>query len=340
MSYPFLSLMVAGAVGLSLAPAWAGEARPSPPPSPATQAVAQEGTRLILLGTAGGPVTSADRSQPASLLVVGGRPYLIDCGDGTTGQLRKAGFAANDIGHVFFTHLHIDHTAGLASLMAFNWVSGHRQVMRVFGPPGSEQLVRKAADYLTGPAEIHGAVLPPHPPLAAIAQPQDLEVGQEKLVFEDDRLRVFAVANSHYVATDLPKRAYGRDRAYSYRFETADRTIVFTGDTGPSAALEKFARNADILVSEVIDIDATNRMLKRQYAVSDEQLAPLVKHMVEEHLVPAEIGKLAAKAGVGMVVLSHVAPVTDEPIDPPRYTRGVRETFRGPVILGRDLDEF
>ncbi|MGE4324340.1 MAG: MBL fold metallo-hydrolase, partial [Sphingobium sp.] len=89
-----------------------------------------------------------------------------------------------------------------------------------------------------------------------------------------------------------------------------------------------------------IDIDATNRMLKRQYAVSDEQLAPLVKHMVEEHLVPAEIGKLAAKAGVGMVVLSHVAPVTDEPIDPPRYTRGVRETFRGPVILGRDLDEF
>jgi ribonuclease BN (tRNA processing enzyme) len=331
-------ILTVAAVGLVPAAALAGDAQSSR--SSSTGAPAQTGTRLILLGTAGGPVVSLDRSQPATLLVVDGRPYLIDCGDGTARQLKKAGFEATDIAHVFFTHLHIDHTAGLASLMAFNWVSGKRQVMQIYGPPGTGKLARKAADYLNIPAEIHGVVLPPHPALSKIVEPHDLDVNQETLVFEDEKVRVFAVENSHYITTQMPLRAYGHDKAYSYRFETAGRTIVFTGDTGPSAAVEVLARNADILVSEVIDVDATTRMLKQKFPVSDDQLAPLVAHMVKEHLTPEEVGKLAAGAKVGMVILSHISPVTDERANPPQYTNRIRKFFKGPVIMGRDFDEF
>ena len=100
------------------------------------------------------------------------------------------------------------------------------------------------------------------------------------------------------------------------------------------------AWGADILVSEIIDVEATTRMLKLQYPVTDAQLAPLVAHMVNEHLVSEEVGKLAAIAKVGMVVLSHIAPVTDELPNPPRYTREIRRFYKGPVIMGRDFDEF
>jgi ribonuclease BN (tRNA processing enzyme) len=338
MKARLISLLAFAAANLVPAAALAGGAQSSQ--SLSAEPTAHPGTRLILLGTAGGPVVSIDRSQPATLLVVDGRPYLIDCGDGTARQLKKAGFAATDISHVFLTHLHIDHTAGLASLMAFNWVSGKRQVMQIYGPPGTSELARKATDYLTIPAEIHGVVMPPHPALAKIVESHDLDVDQETLVFEDGKLRVFAVTNSHYVTTQMPLRDYGHDQSYSYRFETADKTIVFTGDTGPSAAVEALARNADILVSEIIDIDATTRMLKQQYPVTDDQLAPLLTHMIKEHLVPDEVGKLATRAHVGMVILSHIAPVTDELANPPQYTRKIRKFFKGPIIMGRDFEEF
>ena len=315
-------------------------AQNNPPSAVHASTTHEKSTRLILLGTGGGPVTSLYRSQPASLLVVDGRPYLIDVGDGTTKQLKLAGYDATDIGHVFFTHLHLDHTAGLAPLMALNWITGNRQMMQVYGPPGTSAMTRAAAEYLKIPSQIHGVVLPPHPPIADIATPHDLDIGDETLIFEDDRLRVFAVANSHYITTEIPSRSYGHDQAYSYRFETADRTIIFTGDTGPSAAIEKLARNADILVTEIIDVEATKQMLRRQFPVTDAQLEPLVAHMIKEHLVPEEVGKLASTAQVGMVVLSHVVPVTDERDYAPAFTTGVKKHFNGPVIMGQDLSEF
>lgn len=299
-----------------------------------------KGTRLILLGTSGGPIANSKRSQPAQLLVVDGRPYLIDAGDGTAARLRQAGFDAKDVGQIFLTHLHIDHTLGLAPVIAFNWISGDRQSLTIHGPPGTGDFVRSALSYLSIPAAIHGLVLPPHPDPSQLVKIDEIDTRAKRLVFSDDRLKVYAVANSHYVATPPARTTYGPNVSYSYRFETADRSFVFTGDTGPSQPLTDFAKGADVMVSEVIDLETVGRVLRQQFKGPEKLLEPLLVHMRDEHLTPPEIGKMASAAGVGMVVLSHIAPATEIEPDPLNYLSGVRQHYTGPVVFAHDLQEF
>src|SRR5580704_6981111 len=78
-------------------------------PDPLALGEEQKGTRLILLGTKGGPRVVAGRSNPSTLILINGVPYLVDCGAGTSQQLMAAGVALNRLRYLFFTHLHADH---------------------------------------------------------------------------------------------------------------------------------------------------------------------------------------------------------------------------------------
>jgi ribonuclease BN (tRNA processing enzyme) len=124
------------------------------------------------------------------------------------------------------------------------------------------------------------------------------------------------------------------------RFETPSRTIVFTGDTGPSRRVEALAKGADLLVSEVIDLDRIARQWRENSDADTAYVESLIAHLAEDHLAPEEVGKLAARAGVKAVVLTHLVPGWDEETDPEVYARGVRNHFRGPVHVANDLDRF
>lgn len=121
------------------------------------------------------------------------------------------------------------------------------------------------------------------------------------------------------------------------RFQTPDKAIVFSGDTGLCPALTAFAKDADLLVHEVIDLELTREMLRRQQ-VPDKMADSMMRHMSEEHTVPEDIGRLARDAGVKQVVLTHLVPGGEEPDE--RYTDGVRKHFKGPVTVARDLMVF
>ena len=73
----------------------------------------KSGTRLITVGTGGGPVPRAGRAQSSNLLIVNGTPYLIDAGDGIARRLAKMKFNFRTLGTIFITHGHNDHTGGL-----------------------------------------------------------------------------------------------------------------------------------------------------------------------------------------------------------------------------------
>ena len=73
------------------------------------------GTRLITLGTAGGPSTRPERAQSSNLLTVNGIHYVVDAGDGVARRLAEAGVDLREIGTIFVTHHHDDHTAGLGT---------------------------------------------------------------------------------------------------------------------------------------------------------------------------------------------------------------------------------
>src|SRR5258707_8143597 len=126
----------------------------APAQTPATDATPRaKGTVLITLGTAGGPLPRRERAQSSNLLVVNGTPYLIDAGDGVTRRIVQAGYDFRQVGKVFITHLHSDHSVGLATLLVSQWEFQRRNPIDIYGG-GVGQVVKGAIDYLKTNARI------------------------------------------------------------------------------------------------------------------------------------------------------------------------------------------
>jgi len=328
--YLGIAVAIMGGVlpGLPLA-SWADTAKGLPVPA----------AKVVLLGTAGGPIVRKTRSQPANLIVVNGAKYLVDIGEGTVLQLAKLDVPSSDITAAFITHHHIDHNAGLSSLLEFRWallMSGtKRQPLALYGPPGTREITDAALRVLSVSAGVFRAETPGAPPVEQTANAADTVPG---LVYQDANVRVTAVENSHFSTTRMPETPHGIDRSYSYRIDTPNGSVVFTGDSGPSDALEKLAEGADLLVSEVID---TNRMVAfaKGQSVPPAVAAAMVKHMELEHLSPEAVGRLATRAHVRRVALTHYAMPTEDPNAPNELARQVRRWFNGPVVAGGDLTE-
>lgn len=281
---------------------------------PASARPVSSDASIVLLGTSGGPIARPDRAGIATLLVLGGKSYLIDAGEGVVHQLGKAGLQAADVAVVFLTHLHDDHYAGLPGLASFAYTT-RSQKLTVIGPRGTNALGAGVKAVMMPSARIRMAEG------SLRRAPDDFLVTQEYaagLALDDGNVRVTALPNTHF---NLPATAdTDGDQSYSLKFEGQGRTIVFTGDTGPSSELAIFAKGADVLVAEM--------------ASSEDMAAvpPFVRsHMEKEHLLPSEVGKLAAAAGVRMLVLSHVGDVREADL------AIIRTQYSGKIVLGSDL---
>jgi len=324
-----LAAVPAGA--LAQLPAPPGASAPLIPPSPVT--------RLILLGTQGGPRVNASRAQPANLLTVNKVHYLIDAGNGVARQLSLVGVSPVDVHTIFITHNHDDHNADWGTLMGLAWTAGALAPMTVYGPPGTRSMREGYLRYFAPNAAARygegGSSLAPRKFMRA----RDIE--HAGLVFQDENVRVTAVENCHYhFAPGMP--GYGWQRSFALRFQTPDRVIVFSGDTGACGeVLADFATGADILVHEVIDLGSIEQRLRSPgpgVEATPEHVAGVLRHMTTEHSSPEEVGRVAAHAGVKLLVLSHLvgaAGVGDE-----RYLEGVRKSYPGPVVVGQDLMQF
>src|SRR5262249_34984331 len=155
-----------------------------------------------------------------------------------------------EIGTVFITHHHDDHTAGLGTLMSTAWDNQRTTPINVYGPPRTDDLVKAAVQYFSISAEIRIADGGRTIPIGQLFFGHDVGTG---VIFQDSNIKVTAIQNTHF---DFHTgAAYGKHKAYSYRFDTPDRAIVITGDTGPNEALTELARGADLLVSEANSVE-------------------------------------------------------------------------------------
>jgi len=160
-------------------------------------------------------------------------------------------------------------------------------------------------------------------------------------IFQDANVKVSAVENTHFhFKPGSP--GYGKYKSYSYRFDAPDRLIIFTGDTGPSDAVTQLSMGADVLVSEATDpVDEYKQEKIKSgewQTMTPEEQAGLIRHHIEEHLVPEEVGKMAARAGVKTVILTHLQPASNN--DYRRYVELVKKNFSGQVLIAKDLMEF
>lgn len=313
-----------------------------------TAAFRANDTELLMLGTAGGPPLRKDRSEPATLLIVDGRPYLIDCGIGTVQRLVEVGIPSETIGTIFFTHLHPDHDLGLVDVMAndyfhLNLASDARKI-NIYGPPQTSELVDSAFQYISMSFEVFAAEKPGFQlgrPNHGLTSPFVAhEIDGEGVVYRDDKIQITAVENSHYAL--MPAQFRAHFKSYSYRIQTPHGVVVFTGDTGPSDAVVKLAMGADVLVAEVEGSSDELRVFIDQVAAQNhwppKRKQEFTAHMEKEHLTVDSLGELASKAQVQSVLFYHYDP--ENKADQQARVAAMKKYFSGPVLAPMDLDRF
>ncbi len=306
-------LLAAGVSGLACALALPSRA--------AATSARSSRSRLILLGTAGGPTPKALRVAPASAVVVGDAVYVVDCGNGVARQLALAGVSLGRIRNVFITHQHSDHNADYGTLLWLAWATDLAHPVDTWGPPPLARMTRQFLDL--NDADIRTRIADEgRPPLAPLIRPHELTAGGK--VMCDGRVRVTAALVDHPPVAP----------AFAYRFDCPDRSIVFSGDTGPSEALVELARGADVLVHEVMYLPALERL------IASEANAPrLREHLLASHTSAGQVGRLASEAKVKTLVLNHFVPGGDPALTDAVWRDAVAPHFSGEIVVGRDLME-
>jgi ribonuclease BN (tRNA processing enzyme) len=294
-------------------------------------------TTLITLGTGGGPLPRADRAQSSNLLVVNGTLYLIDAGDGVTRRIVEAGYDFRKAGKIFITHAHSDHDNGLATLLNSEWEYQRAEPIDIYGG-GVEALVKGAIAYLQPNADIRWSE-GKHRPMADAFHGHDVQPG---VIYQDANVKVTAVENTHF-HFQQGDPAYGKYRAYSFRFDTPDKVVFFTGDTGPSDAVVALAKGADLYATEVTSPDGVVAVFKKNNGwniKTPEEKEGFLRHMHEEHVTPEDVGKMATAAGVKAVIMTHLGPSVDPDHEYPGYVDEAKKFYSGPITLAKDLMKF
>jgi ribonuclease BN (tRNA processing enzyme) len=278
-------------------------------------------TRLILLGTGGGPRPRKSSSAPAQVIVANGTPYVVDCGNGVARQLVFAGVPLPTLRHIFITHQHSDHTADYGNLIWLAWAAGLKTRVDSWGPPPLERMTRlffdmNAYDINTRVAD-EGRV-----PLAPLVHVHELTGGG--VVMQDENVKVTAALVAHPPVVP----------AFAFRFDASDRSIVISGDTARSDNLVKLARGADVLVHEALYLPAVDRLV-----ASVANASTLRKHLIDSHTAVEDCGRAAATAGVKTLVLSHLVPAEDPLVTDQTWVDAAKAHFRGTVVLAKDLME-
>jgi ribonuclease BN (tRNA processing enzyme) len=278
-------------------------------------------TRLVLLGTGGGPRPRKSSSAAAHVILAGGAAYVIDCGDGVARQLVHANVPLPSLRHIFLTHQHSDHTADYGNLILLAWTAGLRTRLDTWGPPPLANMTKlffemNDSDIST---RIADEGRPPLSPLVHVH-----ELSQAGMVMQDEHVKVTATLVRHPPVVP----------AFGYRFDAADRSIVISGDTAPSEALIALARGADVLVHDAMLPEGVDRLVA---GVANART--LKESILSHHTSAVDAGRVAQQAGVKTLVLSHFVPAEDPAITDQMWIDAARTHFRGRVIVGKDLME-
>ena len=264
--------------------------------------------KIVLLGT-GTPGPNPRCSGPSTAVVIGRTVLVVDAGPGVCRRATAAGIGMNMLTRLFLTHLHSDHTTGLADFMLTPAVTGRQEPCHIYGPPGTAHMVEKLQE----------------------AYSLDKEVRLEGL--EDGCAEAYEfVAHDDFAVTRLGQTdvlAFPVDHgswkhAYGYVFEADGQKVVISGDTRPCDSLLHHAAGCDILLHEVF--------CERAVAAWPEEKQAYHRAF---HTSAVDLGKIAAEVKPGVLVLHHQLLFGASPME---VFDEIRENYSGPLVYGHDLN--
>lgn len=274
---------------------------------------------IVLMGTKGGPAIRPGSSMPTSSLVrMGGRTILVDCGLGVSRGLTDAGFLLKDLSLIFITHMHSDHYMELGPLLHTAWTAGLKTPVDLWGPEGIadywEHFCRSMEADIELRKEDEG-----RPDLKSLLRIHVIEEGR---VCDENGVVVHALRNIHPPL----------EQTYALSFKSAQHRVVFSGDTAPFDGFGDFVQNADLLIHEAMLEEALDALMARIGNADDR----LMKHWLRSHTFAHDVALLASRAGVKALALHHLLPADDPNITLNHWERAVRPHYNGPLFIGTD----
>lgn len=273
-------------------------------------------TQIVILGT-GTPNPDPERSGSAVAIVVNGAAYLVDCGPGV---VRRAAEAARtkgitalrvpNIRFVFITHLHSDHTLAYPDLIFTPWVVGRKDALQAYGPRGLKSMTDDIEHAWAKDIYVRTHGLEHETGAGHQVDVHEIAPG---VVYQDANVTITAFLVKHG----------SWDEAFGYRFQTADRSIVLSGDTAPTGEVARACNGCDVLIHEVYNANL------------EKVPGDWKKYLAAFHTSITELAAIATKARPKLLVLYHQL---FEGASEQELTEQMKRAYSGNFVSAHDLD--
>lgn len=292
----------------------------------ASRPKAPEGLRVVVCGSASPLGNVPDRAQACIAVLTKDHFVIIDTGAGSPVRLAQASLPMGRLDGVFFTHYHSDHISALPDVNLASWVRGRKDSLKVFGPPGIDNVVNgfnqafgQDFGYRT---EHHGSDL--LPPAAGPMTPVAIVPGQ--LAWERDGLRITSFLVEH--APVAP--------AVGYRIDYGSRSVVISGDTNATDTLFAAAKNADLVLHDALSRALIDPMIETTTALNVPRMPRIMTDVLDYHADSLSIEEKARAAGVKQLAYYHLVPAPPNSIAEAVFRRGMSDD----TLLVKDLHQF
>ncbi len=292
-----------------------------------------DGLHVGLCG-AGSPIPDPRRGAPCTLVIAGSQMFVVDAGNTAALKIGAMGFDIGKVEALFLTHFHSDHIGGLGEVMLQRWVAGNNQKpLPIHGAVGVTEVVAGFNQAYTQDAHYrvahHGEHIVSPTGFGGQALPFVTTGAEQRVVLVDE--------------PDLQIVAFNVDHspihpAVGYRIRYKDRTLVISGDTKQSEAVQREAQGVDVLVHEALSVPLVVRLNQAATEAGRPKLAQIMTDIQNYHTTPEQAAQTAQNAQVGYLLLNHIVPQLPLPGLEETFLGQAPSLFDGPIRVGVDGD--
>ncbi len=294
--------------------------------------------KVHFLGTSA-QIPSAKRNHSAILLTYNEENILVDCGEGTQRQFRKARLNPCRLTRILITHWHSDHVLGLPGLLSTLALSGYNKTLFIYGPKGTKEFIKDLLKLFN--FQKNYEIIVEETSGGKFYDSKEFYLESERMhhgipsnaynfVIKDKfRLDKKKISKSKIPAGPLlGKLKEGKDvvhegKKYSakdYVYEEKGKKISIVMDTLVNDRIVPFARNADMFICDS--------------SFSSENDKEAKEHL---HLTARQDGKSAKSAKVKKLVLTHISQRYENNLKV--LLQDAKKEFKN-TFLAEDFSEF